>query len=461
MRRMASLQSTNPARDYELIGEVQISAPQEIRRKVAAAQRAKWSWGQLGAAARVQALSGVCRAFAERSEEIALLQTREIGKPIQESRIELEEALNYFRWYLDQAAELLAPRTTCQDAHTSHTLYAAPAGVAAVIIPWNYPFCNFVWGVTPNLLAGNPVVLKHSEECPLTGRLLEDIIQGCALPEGVFAEVYGDGAVGAQLARSEVDLIWFTGSTAVGRKLYEQAARRFTRVVLELGGSAPGVVFEDADPLEAAQQIYAGRFFNCGQVCDGLKRLVVHESIAEKVVSRLAEIMRSKRQGDPLEEATDLGSLAAARQVERLRTQVAEAVDRGARTVAGGGAPLALRGAYYTPTLLTSVSTAMRVWQEEVFGPVLPVMTFRDEDQALRLANDTRYGLGAYVFTRDPERAARVARRIESGMVSLNGASYVQPYNPFCGWKQSGIGQEHGPYAFHDLCRMKIVACPA
>lgn len=455
---MEMLHSTNPARGYELIGKVPVSSASEIDQKVKAALRARSLWKDMDVDNRIEALRTLRENLVKRKEDIISLITKEIGKPIVESRLEFDDSLSCLDWYLQNAARLLAPQVTCSERGCTHTLHYEPAGTAAVIIPWNFPLCNFVWGAVPNLLAGNTVVLKHSEECPLTASLLSETVQHSAIPQGVFSQVFGAGAVGDALVRHEVDLIWFTGSTHVGRELYKIAADGFKRVVLELGGSAPGIIFAGVDPKETAKLIYSGRFFNCGQVCDGLKRLLVQEPIAHELINCLAQLVSSKLVGDPMQESTDLGPLVAERQQQRLIRQLEDAKQKGAKIIAGGRMPAKLNGAYFEPTLLTNTTPEMLVWREETFGPLLPIRTFRDEDEAIELANDTIYGLGAYVFDADSERAKCLAHGLKSGMVSINGANYVMPCNPFGGYKHSGLGREHGPYGLYELCQTKIVA---
>lgn len=228
--------------------------------------------------------------------------------------------------------------------------------------------------------------------------------------------------------------------------------------MLECGGSAPGIIFEDADVVKVLETVYLNRFSNCGQSCDALKRLIVHKSCFDEVVEKLKVLLDAKKVGDPEEEDTDIGPLVAKRQLELLESQVDDAVKKGAKVITGGKRPKGLQGAYYEPTVLVNTKPDMRVWQEEVFGPVLPVVSFDTQEQAIELANDTKYGLGAYVFTEDKEKAERVASKIESGMVSINNASYLQPRSPFGGYKESGIGREHGRFGFEELIQVKVVA---
>lgn len=428
-----------------------------MNEKVAAARYAALSWKELGVARRVQLLRRFVEIFALRKEEFAQLTSKEMGMPIAESRADVQGALAYFSWYLDNAEKYLSPTVSLEGEGEVHTVYHEPYGVAAVIVPWNFPASNFVWGCGQNLIAGNTVVFKISEEVPLCGQMIEKMMQEAAVPAGVFNEVYGRGPVGALLSRQGVDLICFTGSTLTGASLYRSAAAGMHRVVMELGGSAPGIVCEDADLSVAIPSIYSARFDNAGQACDALKRLLVHESVWDPVVEMLVGRLEMVRLGDPLSEGTTMGPLVSKQQVDLLERQVADAVERGAIVIKGGKHP-ALPGAYYEPTLLSNITSDMRVWKEEVFGPVLPLVRFSTEEEAIALANDTEYGLGGYIYTRGMARAERMASRLETGMVSVNGVNYTRPMNPFGGYKHSGIGREHGAWGFADVTQTKVVA---
>lgn len=454
---MSKLISTNPGRNYEVIGEVEISTEDEIKEKVKKAHLAKQKWQDLGVGGRVEILRKVSEEIKNRAEELFLLITREMGIPISLRETEINDALRYFNWYLDNAEKYLSEEIVYEDDKIAHTVSREPLGVAAVVVPWNYPLANFVWGAAQNLVSGNTVVLKHSEECPLTGKLLEEIINKY-LPEGVFSEVYGDGKVGDLLIHQDINLISFTGSTTTGKYIYEVAAEKFIKVILECGGSAPGVIFEDVDLDRVLETIYFDRFYNCGQSCDALKRLIVHKSRFDEVVERLKTFLDSKKVGDPQDKETEIGPLVAKRQLDLLEEQVKDAIERGAKVITGGKKAEGLEGAYFEPTILTNITKDMRVWQEEVFGPVLSVISFETENEAIELANDTQYGLGAYLFTEDKEKAKRVALKIEAGNVSINNASYLQPCSPFGGYKQSGLGREHGRYGFEELTQIKVVA---
>lgn len=455
---MVKLVSTNPAKNYKVLGSVMISTAKDIAEKVAKARAAVDQWKNLGAVKRSEILQPLYDLFLKRKEEIALLVTHEIGKPITESRSDLDWDKEYFQDFLTNGPKYLADEIVYRKGDKVHRVVYEPMGIAAVIVPWNYPFANFLWGAIPNLIAGNTVVFKHSEECPLVGKLIDEMMDSMHLPEGVFSQVYGDGKVGELLVNGDIDLIWLTGSTAVGKKLYEIAGKKFIKSVMEMGGSNPAIVFEDVDIGKITGQLYSGRFSNCGQVCDATKRLIVHESLYSTVVAQLKKRLEMVKIGDPEDEKTELGSLVAKRQLELLEAQVADAVARGARVITGGRRPAGLRGAYYVPTILTNVKRNMRVWREEVFGPVLPVVSFQTEKEATNLANDTPYGLGAQVFSKDVDRAIRVANKIDAGCVDINEGNHWQPCTLFGGYKGSGKGREHGKHGFQELCQIKVIA---
>ncbi|MBU0953140.1 MAG: aldehyde dehydrogenase family protein [Nanoarchaeota archaeon] len=452
------LVSTNPAKGYAVLGKVAVSSDSEIERKIAMANKAKLAWKELGIRKRIALLKPIYEEFASKKDELAVLTTDEIGKPLSESRAEIESALFKFSWALENGEQSLADEITMKDGTALNRIVYEPFGTAAVIVPWNFPFTMFVWGVIPNLVAGNTVIFKISEECPLMGKFIEDVMNRHKLPQGVFSEVYGASDVGKKIAEAAVNLIWFTGSTKVGRLLYEIVARKFIKAVLEMGGSSPAVIFEDVDLNEVVPMLYGGRFLNCGQVCDALKRVIVHESLFNETVDKLTALVKTKVVGDPTDEKTDIGSLVAKRQVDLLNDQVADAIKKGATVVTGGKPLTTLDGAFYEPTILTNVTRNMRVWKEEVFGPVLPIVPFKTEEEAIELANDTLYGLGARIFSKDATRAQRVASRIDAGTVEINNGDRWHPCNPFGGYKQSGMGRDHGVAGFRELCQIKLIA---
>jgi succinate-semialdehyde dehydrogenase/glutarate-semialdehyde dehydrogenase len=452
------LKSTNPASNYDLVGEVDVSSSEEIKNKVIAAQKVKTEWKELGVEARIKLLEPIRDEFASRINEIAELISLETGKPISESISEVDRYTNgELSWFLENGTQALQDEVTLDDDISLHKIRFEPRGVAVAIAPWNFPFGMAIWGIFPNLIAGNPVIFKTSEECPLTGRLIEQIIDNHNLPEGVFSEVYGSGDVGRQLVQQDVDFIWFTGSTTTGKQLYKTAADKFIGVVLEMGGSNPCVVFEDADLSKAAATIFGGRFQNCGQVCSAIKRLIVHESVAEELTGELVKLIDTKVIGNALNKNTDISSLVAKRQQELVNGQLQDALADGAEIVHQLEIPGELSGAFVEPTLLKNVDRDMRVWKEEVFGPILPIVTFSTEQEAVELANDTIYGLGALVISGDTQRALRVAGKIDAGSIGINYESRFAPCDPFGGFKSSGMGRERGIHGLRELCQIKVL----
>jgi acyl-CoA reductase-like NAD-dependent aldehyde dehydrogenase len=454
---MSNLISTNPANNYAPVGEVLISSELEIRTAVIKAQSARLLWKNLGVDGRVKLLAPIRDEFKDRSHELARLISVETGKAIQESTTEVSRYVDELSWFLENGPKALAPEVILSDDESLHRVTYEPYGVAAAIAPWNFPFGMAVWGIFPNLVAGNTVVFKTSEECPLVGKFVEEVILNHQLPDGVFAEIYGAGEVGRLLSESNINLIWFTGSTRTGKGLYKTAADKFIKAVLEMGGSSPCVVFEDADLAATVPIIFNGRFRHCGQVCSAMKRLIVHESIVKEVIGGLKDIIERQRIGDPLDPQTDLGSLVAQRQFDLIDAQFQDALTKGAKIVAQTKLDRHLKGAFFPPTLLTNITKDMRVWQEEVFGPVFPLVTFKHEEEAITLANNTPYGLTARVITADSKRAQRVAAQIDAGTVSINTETRFLACDPFGGFKDSGMGRERGMHGLQELSQIKVI----
>lgn len=452
--------STNPAKNYEVVGEVEASTKEDVTATVAKAHKAQKSWQALTIAGRIEAVTSFVAVCKERAEDLAQIITLETGRPIFSSRADVAKGVECFEAYLSTAEKYLAPLVTIDNDKELHTVHREPWGVVAAICPWNFPFTNVAWQCGQALLAGNAIVYKNSEENPLFAKLISEIVAKSELLDGVFSVVYGNGEVGEWLARSDVNKISFTGGFAAGHKLTQIAAEKFIPITTELGGSSPYIVFADAALDEAdIENIYSRRFLHSGQFCTSVKRLIVHESKFDEVVEKLAKVTAAKKIGDPSEEATELGSLVAQRQVEKIEAQVQDAVDKGAEVVIGGKRPVGLEGAFYEPTILTNITKDMRVWIEETFGPVLPVVPFKTEEEAVELANDTEYGLSSYVLTNDKELFNRIAPKLQAGMVAQKSViNLVAATNPFGGYKHSGMGRENGEFGFHDATQIKVVS---
>lgn len=450
--------STNPSHNYEIIGEVEAATEQEIKKAVANARAAQPAWAALPQTERNAAVESFIAACDQHAGELAELMSKEMGKPIVQSRNQVKESADFFHAQMAGIEQALAPQIVFEDDSQRHHLVREPLGVIVCITPWNFPMLNIAWQAGQALLAGNTILFKQSEEIILFAQLIKKIVAESKLPKGVFTVILGDGKTSELLVQQPVDAIMFTGSTRTGQRITEMASKHSTRVFTEMGGSAPGIIFEDADVPAVIDTLYLARFENTGQFCDGLKRLLVHESKLQEVLEALQKVNTTKKTGDALDETSDFGPLVAKRQLDALKEQVQDALSKGAKVIFGGQEPTNLQGAYYEPTVLTDVTFDMRVWKEEVFGPVLPVVTFKTEEEAIRLANDTIYGLGAYVCTKDKERYFRVANQIQSGIVAHNNALYFSTQTPFGGYKASGNSRTLGTEGFHEVTQVKVIS---
>ncbi|OIP87227.1 hypothetical protein AUK05_01700 [Candidatus Shapirobacteria bacterium CG2_30_35_20] len=454
---MAKIKSINPS-DYSVMGEVEVSTKQEVIDKIKLAHDALKGWREIGLEKRVELLRKVTDELKDKKEELALMQSTEMGIPLTDALINVDGNTDYANWYFDNAVKYLSPETTFESETEIHQVFYEPIGVVAVIIPWNFPHANIIWGGLQSLIAGNTIVLKHSEECPICAKYIGDIFEKY-LPLGVFNQVFGDGEVGKILVNDNINMIAFTGSTKTGKYLYELAGKKFIKAIMELGGSAPAIVFDDADIGITIENITANRLLNQGQCCDGLKRLIVQENVAGQVIEKLTKNFTGKVIGKATELNTQIGPLVSKKQLDLLVSQVKDAISKGAKVICGGKSlEEKMGGAYFEPTILADVTADMRVWNEEVFGPVLPVMKFTTEEEAVKLANDTTYGLGSYLYTANQDRINRISSQIEAGMMSVNGTNYIIPQNPFGGYKNSGFGREHGKYGFAEVTQIKVVA---
>lgn len=452
------LVSTNPANPKDVLGSVVMATAADVDAAVAAARAAQPAWQALGVAGRVQELQKLYDYIATHKEDFAQIETREMGRPISSSRMVVDGSLTQFEWNLKNAANVLAPETTFEDAEVLHQVWYEPYGVFGIIAPWNFPLDNFIFGALQPLLAGNTVVYKASEEVPLCAAMIASAWQKAGLPAGVLNVLQGRGDVGEMIARAAIDFLDFTGSSAVGEQLYKIAGERFLPVRLELGGSDAGIVFADADLDKILEPIFWAKFVNTGQICCGLKRLFVQQPVFDSFVQKFADFVRAQKIGDPADESVAIGSLAAVRQQKLLAEQVEDARAKGAQVLLGGQVLSGTAGAFYEATLLTGVTKNMRAYSEELFGPVLPIYAFNTDDEVIAMANDSAYGLSAYVFTADTARAVRIAAQLAAGSVSVNGVSYYHPANPFGGYKRSGMGRVGGAHGLRHCCQIKTVA---
>lgn len=441
----------------ERIGEIEVSTADDVRQAAARARKVQPAWADLPVAARARFLERALAALVARQEEVIDTVLRETGKTRSEAiSMEIFAGCDVLAYYARRAATMLAPEK--KRLHGMLRLLKKleivhrPLGIVGVITPWNGPFILSLNPTVQALVAGNAVLLKPSEVTPNSGALVGEIFSAAGLPDGVLQVLPGDGETGAALCEADVDKICFTGSVATGRKVAVACANRLIPCTLELGGNDPMIVCADADLERAAAGALAGAFMNTGQYCCGTERVYVVESVAdaftEAVVRRAGEL----RQGPSGE--SDLGAIFWDRQLETIERHVADAVERGATVRVGGRRNPKYPGLYYEPTVLVDVTHEMQIMRDETFGPVLPIMRVRDEEEALRLANDTRYGLSATVWTRDASRARELAQRLEAGGVCVNDMTmtYGCPEAPFGGLKESGVGHVNGDGGLRSHC---------
>lgn len=450
--------SVNPA-TMEKLAEVELMAPEEIQGAVQRAAEAFPAWSARSAEERAALLRKVQAAIVERTDEIAETICREMGKPRFEAVVhDILTVVNLIDYYAQHGPRLLREEPIRMSllfrAFKKSTIVRRPYGVVAVISPWNYPFAIPMSGILFALLAGNTVVFKPATEVVLVGRKIKEVFDAAGLPGGVLELVLASGRdVGDALFRPPVRKVVFTGSTAVGREVLKRSSEHIVPAVLELGGKDPMVVLDDADVELAASGAVWGAFTNCGQVCASIERCYVHESLYERFVNRVVEKTKALKLGPYTDPEAQVGPMVSPGQLQIVEEQVNDAVKRGAKVLAGGRNREDLGGLYYEPTVLVDVDHSMKVMREETFGPVLPVMKFKTDEEAVALANDTVYGLTASVWGRDPRRARRVAERIEAGTVCVNDHAYTYGAveTPWQGLKESGIGVSHSARGLHEF----------
>jgi aldehyde dehydrogenase (NAD+) len=427
--------TVNPASE-EVLAEVASAGTEDVDLAVAAARRAFGPWSALPGAERAKYLFRIARIIQERSRELAVLESLDNGKPIKESRdVDLPLVASYFFYYAGWADKL---------QYAGFGRDPQPLGVAAQVIPWNFPLLMLAWKIAPALAAGNTVVLKPAETTPLSALFFADICQQAELPAGVVNIITGAGETGRTLVEHpDVNKVAFTGSTEVGRQIARSVAGTRKRLTLELGGKAANIVFDDAPIDQAVEGIVNGIFFNQGHVCCAGSRLLVQESVYDEVLSALKRRMATLRVGDPLDKNTDIGAINSAAQLARIR----ELSDVGAEEGAERWSPpceLPSQGYWFAPTIFTGVTQAHRIAREEIFGPVLSVLTFRTPAEAIEKANNTPYGLSAGVWTDKGSLILAMADQLRAGVVWANTFNKFDPTSPFGGYKESGYGREGG-----------------
>jgi acyl-CoA reductase-like NAD-dependent aldehyde dehydrogenase len=462
---ISTLESFNPATG-ELVGAVPTLLPEQVQAVVDDVARVQPAWAELPAATRGTYMRRTAEALLDEIDEVAELLVREQGKPRAEAyTMELLPTVDALHWCAKAGSKILAEEKVrmtqafalSKSAHFSYE----PIGVVGVIAPWNYPWSIPFGEVAIALMAGNGVVLKPASLTPLLGEKIQTIFEKGGLPQGLVRTVHGGGAVGEALARSSVGKVFFTGSVEVGRHVGEVCASLLKGSVLELGGKDPMIVCADADLDNAVAGAVWGGFANAGQTCSGIERVYVLREVAERFVAGVAREAQRLRLGDPLAWETEIGPMTSDGQYETVVELVDDAVAAGATKLCGGATEVpGLPGKFVAPVVLTDVTHEMRIMREEIFGPVLPIVVVDSEQEAIDLANDSEFGLGASVWTKDRRRSARIARRIESGMVWVNDHSFSHGACQ-CSWggvKDSGLGRSHSKFGFYECVNIKMNA---
>ncbi|MGI0092099.1 MAG: NAD-dependent succinate-semialdehyde dehydrogenase [Nitrososphaerales archaeon] len=455
MSRTATIQTLNPATgeklaSYELYPE---------ERALGAAKRAfetfESKWSKLSVGEREDYLKKLAAALRSKKSDYAKTMTLEMGKPITQAQAEVEKCAWAAEYYSENAEKWLEEEFASTDAKQSYVKFE-PLGVILSVMPWNFPFWQAFRFAIPAIVAGNTSLLRHSNVCPGSALAIEEAFKLAGFPEGVFQTVITDHAAVQKLIESQyISGVSLTGSTEAGQRIGEQAARNFKKFVLELGGSDPFVVLDDANLERAAQVGATARLQNSGQSCICAKRFIVVRTVAKEFLDRFVREFEKKKLGNPLDAKTDVGPLVNAEAVKTIEDQVKDALGKGARTEFGGSprAP----GSFFEPTILDGVDKKMKVMYEEVFGPVAPVYVVENENDAIRVANDSEFGLGASLWTTNLERARRLAGEIQSGMVFVNELTKSDPRMPFGGIKRSGIGRELSKYGLKEFVNVKSV----
>ncbi|MCG3117280.1 MAG: aldehyde dehydrogenase family protein [Candidatus Manganitrophus sp. SA1] len=441
--------------DQKLLIELPFDRGKEIEGKVAGARKAYERWRRLSLEERARRVEQGLKYFRDHADEIARDITLQMGKPLTQARNEVKGFFHRAEYMLSIAKETLAPEILPGKPGFHLRIEHAPLGVVYNIAPWNYPLLTAVNVVVPALLAGNSVLLKHSPLTPLIGRHFEAAFGELDPPNLVASLILTDRDASQLIGDPRINYVAFTGSVATGTKVYQQAAKRLIDAGLELGGKDPAYVAADADLDFAVENIVDGACYNAGQSCCAVERVYVHHSLYKKFIERAREVMKQYQLGNPIDEKTTLGPLARREALPFLESHVKEGVRRGARLLLGGKRVKGMKGNFFEPTLLADVPNHAKVMQEESFGPLVPVLSVKDDGEALARMNESRYGLTASIWTRDRMRAELIARELEAGTVFQNRCDYLDPCLPWTGARESGIGSTLSQYGFYHLTRRK------
>ena len=450
-----SIDIINPATE-EIIGKIPVGSKEDIDIVASAARIAFDSWSKSSIETRIDILNALSNALKERGEDIAQTITAEVGTPIGYSRVAMVGTPRV----VSRSYAKILENFDWEEKVRNSIIRKEPIGVCAFITPWNFPLHQIIGKVAPAIAAGCTMILKPSKEAPLSAFILADILHEIGLPSGVFNLISGHGSeIGNYMSsHPEVDMVSFTGSTGAGISVSEAAATTVKRVTLELGGKSANVALEDADPTLVAKKAIGACHQNSGQTCSALTRLIIPESMSDEVYEIIAEKNNSYTVGDPLEESTRCGPMVSLRQQKSVSEYIESGINEGATLISGGlGMPEGISKGYYVrPTIFANVSPDMKIWKEEIFGPVLVITTYKSEEEALKLANDSIYGLSGGVWSKDEERAIKFAKDMRTGQVSVNGGAF-NVSAPFGGYKLSGNGRELGAHGLNEFLEIKSI----
>ena len=450
-----SIDIINPATE-EIIGKIPVGSKEDIDIAASAARIAFDSWSKSSIETRIDILNALSNALKERGEDIAQTITAEVGTPIGYSRVAMVGTPRV----VSRSYAKILENFDWEEKVRNSIIRKEPIGVCAFITPWNFPLHQIIGKVAPAIAAGCTMILKPSKEAPLSAFILADILHEIGLPSGVFNLISGHGSeIGNYMSsHPEVDMVSFTGSTGAGISVSEAAATTVKRVTLELGGKSANVALEDADPTLVAKKAIGACHQNSGQTCSALTRLIIPESMSDEVYEIIAEKNNSYTVGDPLEESTRCGPMVSLRQQKSVSKYIESGINEGATLISGGlGMPEGISKGYYVrPTIFANVSPDMKIWKEEIFGPVLVITTYKSEEEALKLANDSIYGLSGGVWSKDEERAIKFAKDMRTGQVSINGGAF-NVSAPFGGYKLSGNGRELGAHGLNEFLEIKSI----
>jgi acyl-CoA reductase-like NAD-dependent aldehyde dehydrogenase len=448
------VKTINPATE-EVLNEYKIMTKEQINDKVKKARNVFQDWKK-DASKRTDLLHDFANQLRKDKENLARIATNEMGKAIKEARSEVEKCAWAIEYYADNGQIFSTDEVVNTDARKT-VIRFQPIGVIGSIMPWNFPYWQALRFAAPSLMVGNTIVLKPASATMQCGIEIENTFNRVGLPEGVFQTLVGDSTIAESLIDSDINAVTFTGSVPVGAKVAQRATSQIKKTVLELGGSDPFIVCEDADIEKASNGAIKGRFINCGQSCIASKRFIVVKNAANEFIEKFVQKAEKLKVGDPLSDDTDIGPLVNASGLNKIDSQVKESVKEGAEVLTGGEQIGGRKGYFYRPTVLKNVHPKMQIAQEEVFGPVAPIIVAEDEVEAIELANDSEYGLGASIWTQDLDKAERLSSSVESGIVSVNNVVASDPRVPFGGVKKSGFGRELSRYGMLEFVNIKSV----